>query len=149
MKYTINIIDSTEEEEIILNLHKVDGELLNHLEELHSPRQEIFAHLNEHIHRVKLSNIFYFESIDNRVFVYTKKDVLEMKKKLYQLEDEFQMNQNIIRISKSMIINLDKLVSVSPIIGGRMEGHLENGERIIISRNYVKNLKQALGLENE
>ncbi|WP_370775305.1 LytTR family DNA-binding domain-containing protein [Anaerobutyricum hallii] len=50
------------------------------------------------------------------------------------------------RISKSMIINLDKIRHISPALGGRFEALLDNDEKVIISRQYVPILKDKLGV---
>ena len=45
-----------------------------------------------------------------------------------------------------MIINLRKVKQVQYEIGGRMRAELLNGEEIIISRSYVKEIKRRLDL---
>ena len=50
------------------------------------------------------------------------------------------------KITKSMILNLDKIRHLSPAFGGRFEALLENEEKVIISRQYVPVLKERLGL---
>ena len=37
-----------------------------------------------------LEDIYYFEAVDNKVFLYLEKEVYETKLKLYELEDIFQ-----------------------------------------------------------
>ena len=86
-----------------------------------------------------------FEAIDNKVFAYGRKNVYEVKEKLYQLE-ELLGSVPFMRASKSMIINLDKIRYLSPAFGGRFEALLENQEKVIISRQYVPVLKERLGL---
>ena len=44
----------------------------------------------------------------------------EVKEKLYQVEELSEMLP-FMRISKSMIINLDKIRHISPALGGRFE----------------------------
>ena len=89
--------------------------------------------------------VFYFEYVDTKVFVYCRSQVYEIKKKLYELE-EMLPAQDFIRINKATILNLNKISSLSPTLGGRFEASLKNGEKIIISRQYVNALKEALGL---
>lgn len=50
------------------------------------------------------------------------------------------------RASKSTIINISKIESVSPIFYGKFEALLQNGEKIFISRQYVPVFKKKLGL---
>ena len=46
-----------------------------------------------------------------------------------------------------MIVNLRKIRNVSAEPGGRMVAVLLNGERVIISRSYVKEIKRRLGIQ--
>ena len=50
------------------------------------------------------------------------------------------------RCSKAMILNLAKVRSVAPSLNGRFEARLTNGESVIISRQYVPDLKKRLGM---
>ena len=45
-----------------------------------------------------------------------------------------------------MIVNLDKIDSLAPVFGGRFEAILENGYKVVVSRNYLNELKERLGL---
>ena len=43
-----------------------------------------------------------------------------------------------------MLVNLMKIRSIQPAFNGRFTAVLHSGEKVIISRNYVKALKAAL-----
>ena len=45
-----------------------------------------------------------------------------------------------------MIVNIEKILHISPALGGRFEALLENDEKVIISRLYVPILKNRLGV---
>ena len=92
---------------------------------------------------VPVMDLFYAESVDDRLFLYTASDSYEIRMKLYELEDLLK-NKSFLRISKSMIVNLMKISSVRPALNGRFSAVLKNGEEIIISRKYVPALKQTL-----
>jgi len=99
--------------------------------------------LDERIYQFNLSNVFYFEAVDERVFAYTKARSFELKIRLYELENAYA-DKHFIRCSKSFIINLMKLESISPALNGRFTAHMKNGEKIIISRQYVPEVKRAV-----
>lgn len=99
--------------------------------------------MNEQIYQFKLSDVFYFEAVDERVFAYTNKYSFELKIRLYELENAYS-DKHFVRCSKSFIINLMKLESISPALNGRFTAHMKNGEKIIVSRQYVPNLKRAV-----
>ncbi|HCO18691.1 LytTR family DNA-binding domain-containing protein [Gudongella oleilytica] len=97
----------------------------------------------EQIFQFELSDVFYFEAVDERVFAYTKANVYELKIRLYQLEDAYS-DRHFIRCSKSFVINLMRLDSISPALNGRFYANMKNGEKIIISRQYVSALKNIV-----
>ena len=45
-----------------------------------------------------------------------------------------------------MIVNLKKIKTVKSDLSGRMEATMLNGEKIVISRSYVKEIKRRLDL---
>ncbi len=69
----------------------------------------------------------------------------ETKEKLYVLEKELP-SSSFFRANKAVIVNLDTIKSIAPAFGGRYEAILYNGYKVIISRNYVAELKTILGL---
>lgn len=91
-----------------------------------------------------LTKIYYFDSVDNHTFVYTKDRCFETKYRLYELES--MLPYDFFRCSKSMIINIRKIESVKAEINARMRAVMLNGEAVIISRSYVKDLKGRLGI---
>jgi len=132
------------EERIIVQCHNISPELLNMLNSLKTPSNMLVAYIDNEIHRVNPSDIFYFEAVDKKTFIYCERDVYESKLKLYELE-ELAM-KDFFRISKSVIINLSKIKSLIPSFSGRVEAVLTNKEKVIISRQYVSELKEALGI---
>ena len=98
---------------------------------------------DERIYQFNLSDVFYFEAVDERVFAYTKARSYELKIRLYELENAYA-DKHFIRCSKSFVINLLKLESISPALNGRFTAQMKNGEKIIISRQYMPEMKRAV-----
>ena len=94
-------------------------------------------------YEVPMPDIFYIEAVDNKVFLYTQKQVYETRQKLYELE-ELLREKYFLRVSKSLLLNLMKVRSIKPALNGRFTAVLQSGEEIIISRKYVPELKKAL-----
>lgn len=65
--------------------------------------------------------------------------------KLYEFEYETK-GTSFFRASKSLVINADKIDSIKPSLSGRFEVILQNKERLIVSRQYVRILKRMIGL---
>ncbi|MCJ8007128.1 LytTR family DNA-binding domain-containing protein [Lederbergia wuyishanensis] len=145
MKISIEEINKELEEEILIRCHEVDEEIYEVVNKLKTDILTILGYQNDRVHRIKLSDIYYFEAVDGKVFSYCKDSVYEVKQKLYELE-ALCKEKNCFRASKSTILNIAKISSIYPSISGRFEAVLDNGERAVISRQYVPVLKNMLGL---
>lgn len=145
MKVSIEEISKEQEEEIVIRCHEVNDEILKLLNKLKSERPVLLGYDENNIHRLRIEDVYYFEAVDNKVFIYCKKKVFESKQKLYELEETFR-GKRFFRASKSIIINLAKISFVRPSLSGRFEAKLDNGEKVSVSRHYVPILKKMLGL---
>ncbi len=143
MKITIEELKAGEEEEIIIKTNGMDEQLLQLIYNVKMKTSRITGLKNERIYVIAPKDIYYIEAVDNKVFIYTKDSVYESKQKLYEYEAQFQ-NTDFFRASKSVILNKGKIKSLSPAFNGRMEALLLNGEKVIISRQYVTVLKRML-----
>ena len=92
---------------------------------------------------IPVSDVCYIEAVDNKMFLYTVKQVYETRQRLYELE-ELLKEKYFLRVSKALLLNLMKVRSIKPALNGRFTAVLQNGEEIIISRKYVPELKAAL-----
>lgn len=145
LKISIEEISIELEEEILIRCHEIDEEIHEIVSNLKNETFIILGYQNDRIHRINLRDIYYFEAVDGKVFLYCKDNVFEVKHKLYEL-DELCKGKNCFRASKSIILNIAKISSVHPSFSGRFEAVLDNGERAVISRQYVPVLKNMLGL---
>ncbi|MBS4175235.1 LytTR family DNA-binding domain-containing protein [Bacillus sp. FJAT-49736] len=145
MKISIEEISKELVEEILIRCHEVDEEIHEIVSKLKTETHTILGYQNDIVHRINLRDIYYFEAVDGKVFLYCKDNVFEVKHKLYELE-ELCKDKNFFRASKSTILNIAKISSVHPSFSSRFEAMLDNGERAVISRQYVPILKKMLGL---
>ena len=63
--------------------------------------------------------------------------------RLYEVENAYR-SCHFIRCSKSVVLNLMLLDSISPSLNGRFTAHMKNGEKLIISRQYAPVLKDYI-----
>lgn len=145
MKVTIIDTGPNEEEEIIIKCSHVSEDMMRLINWLKTGNSKLTVYKDGEIFFVEPEEVFYFESVDQKVFAYCKTDVYEVKSKLYELLEELP-ERDFIRASKSFIVNLNQIKSLSPAFGGRYEALLKNQEKIIISRQYVPVLKEKLGV---
>lgn len=133
------------EDEIIIRCRELDKELLSLIYAIERGRRRITGYSGRAMVQLVPADIYYFESVDNKVFAYCEKEIYEVKEKLYELETAYD-NTDFQRISKSVIVNISFIEAVLPMLGARLEAKLKNGESVIISRQYVPELKKKLGL---
>lgn len=94
---------------------------------------------------IDAADVLYFDTVDKRTFLYTQDDVLETPLRLYELEEQLS-GGSFFRASKSMIINISKISSLRPELSGKIEVTLSSAEKLYVSRQYVPELKNKLGL---
>lgn len=95
---------------------------------------------------VDLEEIFYFESMDKKVYLHTKEDELEVYR--YNLSElESSLPSFFARVHKSFIVNLKKVRRFSSWPGSRSYFlTLSNGKEIPIGKNYKSKIKKLLHL---
>ena len=144
MKLLIDQSPDNEEVEIIIKCGLIDTELEKLIAQIRLYSFSVSARRDGKQYNISLSDIYYFESVDNRTFVYTRDEVYQCDLKLYELEEQLTKT-NFVRISKSSILNIMVLESVRALLHGKMEAELSNGEMVVINRHYVdalmKNMK--------
>ena len=143
MKLEIRKIPENEPEMVEIRYHWITDEIQEIVSFVKSRQGQLSATRDGQRFKVPVMDLFYAESVDERVFLYTASDSYEIRMKLYELEDLLK-SKSFLRISKSMIVNLMKISSVRPALNGRFSAALKNGEEIIISRKYVPELKRIL-----
>ncbi|WP_163193591.1 LytTR family DNA-binding domain-containing protein [Clostridium thermarum] len=145
MKIIIDQSPNYEETEVIIKCSKVDEGVKRLISILKAPEEKIMGILNGVTHLIDPQDIFYFESVDKKTFIYTEAQVLETHLRLYELEEKLG-KQDFFRASKSTIINISRIKKLSPRFNGRLDVLLENDEKLVVSRQYVPVLKEILGL---
>ena len=93
--------------------------------------------------KLPLNEILYFEADAEQVFAYTREEIYNVKLRLYQVE-EISHPAGIIRVSKSHLINVQKIESVRPALNSRLYVKMLNGEEVLVSRKYAHALKDAI-----
>ena len=143
MKVTVDIIDKAKEEQVQIQCYALSRDVTEIADFIKAKDASLLGYENAQIYQICLNDIFYVESVDNRVFSYLEKSVYELKYKLYEFESLYKGRQ-FFRCSKSVIVNLMKVECIKPALNGRFVAKLMNGEEVIISRQYVPALKRCL-----
>ena len=143
MNVLIEQVEKKSEELVLIRCQAVTDEV-REIEAFVKSRQGSLTGVAEaKQYEIAVTEICYIESVDGRTFLYTGDQVYESAYRIYELE-ELLKPKHFLRISKPMLVNLMKIQSLQPAFNGRFLAILRSGEKVIISRNYVKALKAAL-----
>ena len=129
--------------EILVRYNKMNDDVERILAILQSTSTRIKCTLNGSEKLVNVSDIYYFESVDKMTFVYCEQDVYRTELRLYQIVNDFS-HMGFVQISKSCVLNINILDSITPLLNSRMEATLKNAERLHVTRKYLENIKNAL-----
>ncbi|MBE0701297.1 MAG: LytTR family transcriptional regulator [Acholeplasmataceae bacterium] len=147
MKIRVEENEKNETLEVVIHCQKINHEVHEIQKALLYFDKTIIGKKDDRSYTLTPNDIFYFDSVDNKVFAYTKDDLFDVNLKLYQLET-LLINANFLRINKNTIVNTNKIKSFKSTLNGRMEAKLISDERLDISRMYVPKLKEMLGGKN-
>ena len=144
MKLSVEQIPHTGEEEVLIRCHDPGDKWVAAIQAVTAGEVTITGIQDGRLYRLKLSDVYYFEVVEGRSFLYCEDTVFACRQKLYEFE-ALCRGSMLFRCSKSMILNADKIQYVRPCVSGRFEATLENQEKVMISRQYGKQLKLLLG----
>ncbi len=143
MDVEIEQVGRERKEQVLIRCHAVTEEVREIAAFVKSRQGSLTGMKDSRQYEVAVSDIYYFESVDGKTFLYTKDQVYETSYRIYELESMLRP-KNFLRVSKSMLLNLMKIRSIQSALNGRFAAVLLSGEEVIISRSYVKGLKAAL-----
>ena len=143
MRVTVERIGREKEDQVLIQCHEVT-ESIREIERFVKLRQEkLEGYDADRMYCIPLSDVYYAEAVDNRLYIYTEKNVYELKMKLYAFEENYCSGE-FFRCSRTAVVNLMRVSYLRPGLNGRLSARLTNGEDIIISRKYVNALKARL-----
>ncbi|GJM78528.1 hypothetical protein HMSSN139_10240 [Paenibacillus sp. HMSSN-139] len=90
MKITIESVPAGNEPEIIIRWNEPDETLLQLIYSLKSHPRKLIGTRELQIHILNPKDVYYFESVDNRVFIYCREQVYESRLRLYEIEAEYE-----------------------------------------------------------
>ena len=138
------VIDKNREEEILVYAHAQTPlvEEIKHLVE--EELREWIGYRDKVAMRLNLADICCFSVENNKVYAHMEKERLQIKLRLYQLEEK--LDQNFVKINQSCIANIKQIERFEVAIGGALGVVFKNGHRDYVSRRNLKTVKERLGL---
>ncbi len=115
--------------------------------ETHPPhlQETIFIQKDNSLHKVPLENILLFESEGRKTIAVMKSGRYEIKKTLAQLEEEFSQ-KNYLRVSKSALVNLSKVISITPDTDRTLIATLTGKVTVRVSRKHATTFKEKVNI---
>lgn len=145
LKIEINVNEEYKDTEIKISCARLTPDIEKILATLRMLNRQLTVDKEGETYLLDVSGVIYAESIDRKTFVYTEKEVYESNIKLYELEQQLG-ECGFFRANKSCVVQLKCIRSLKMDINRKIRATLDNGEQIMISRQYAEQLKRKLGV---
>ena len=141
MKITIEEREAAQDIEVTIVCVRVDRRVLDIAARLRMLDRKVTG-----TRVLSAEDVLFIESVDKHTFIYTADTVLETGLRLYEMEGRLA-DCDFLRIAKGCIVNFRAITALKPDVNGRIIATLENGEQVVISRQYAPDVKSKLGLK--
>lgn len=143
MKLRVNKDPEARETEISVRCSKVDARLERLIHYISQYTYTFQAKTETGVCFVPAEDVCYIDSADGKTFLYLEHEVLGCAESLTELEKKLA-DAAFVRISKNCIVNVSYLKQVNPLWNHRLEAVLTSGEKLIVTRHYIENLKEKV-----
>ena len=99
---------------------------------------------NERI-MIPVEDIIYIETFGHNVEVYTKENTYQATDRLYKIMNQLNP-EKFLRISNSVVIQKDKIKSISSTLSMKFILTMSNGKRVDVTRSYYYIFKDSFGI---
>lgn len=145
MKVSVDISPAYTETAVIIQTNKMTQDIQRLMDMFTASDTPITAWRNEEdVIILKTEDIYMVRVENGNTMLYCKTEVYRSRRRLYELLE--QMGRSFMQISKSAIVNLSHIDSVEPGFSGTLLLKMKNGEKEYVSRKYLPDFKQYLGL---
>ena len=84
------------------------------------------AFLDDRQIRIALSDVYYLENVDRKVFLYTHGDVYRLDASMTEI-DRITEDSDLVRISRTCVMNTVHLTEIRQLKNSHLEAMLDNG----------------------
>lgn len=142
MKITLQKIENGTEE-VIIKYHAMTEQIDSIINYINRQEEKWVVCKDGQQFVISPQNVIYLESVDGITYLYTDEDVYRTGLSLAAAEAAY-MEEGYFRCSKSMVINIYRIQKLKSEPGNRIDAMMDNGEHVIISRRYAKELRSIL-----
>ena len=145
LKIRIEMFEGVQEE-VVIRCREITPEIIR-LQQLLSGQSDrsnqFLVYKGDTEYYLNVNDIIFFETEGNAVMAHTRDDVYETRRKLYELEE--LLGGRFQRISKSAIVNVDKVYSIKRNVTSSSAIEFQGTHKqIYVSRAYYKVLREKL-----
>lgn len=108
-------------------------------------QNRVVVKYGNHIRIIPATDIYYFESYDDYVKIYTENECFLKKKTMAYFETSFSVAE-FVRVHRSYLVQLKQIHKIEPFEKNGYVAILKNGKKIPLSRSGYIRLKEVLGL---
>jgi DNA-binding LytR/AlgR family response regulator len=130
------------EDYIDLYYRQETGEIKDLLQYVNS-RSTLYGKTERGQTKVMPQEIYYIESVDKKTFLYLEKEVVQIEHSLQDL-DSLLGSSGLVRINKSVLVNIYHIRKVIADINMRLCLIMENSEKLSVNRTYKKSFMKYL-----
>lgn len=142
MKITLEQI-SEGTDEVIFKYHQMSSEIEEIVNYIERQRETLVGIKDGEKCVLKPQDVIYMESVDSVTYLYTETEVYKSNMTLLAAETTYS-DEGYFRCSKSMVINIYRIQKLKSMAGNRIDATMDNGEHVVISRAYAKELRSVL-----
>ncbi len=146
MKIRIEIVDGSEEDEVIIKCGRVDDtiqKIHDYIAEQSKTGARIAFFKENREFYFSVDMVLFFETEGEHVYAHTANDAYLIKYRLYELEEI--LPRNFIRAAKSTIVNILQVYSITRNLTSSSPVSFKNShKRVYVSRYYYSELRRRL-----
>lgn len=142
MKVSIETDKDIKEIYIVIYCNEVTDEIYTLSNELQKRTTNVLVEDYGKTVILKLKDIYLIRVENSETIVYGKEKHYQINKRLYEVEEI--LDEDFVRISKSSVINSNRIDYLEPALGGLAKVVLINGMVEFISRKYYREFKKLM-----
>lgn len=146
MKITINTNSHVNETDVIINCNELTSDIKKIISMIQILNKQVTGISDGETYLLDAQIILYVEVVDKKVFIYTSDKIYETNLKLYELEAQLA-DVGFFRMNKSTLVNLKHVSALKAEFDRRIIVTLNNGEKLIVSRQFAEGFKKRLGVK--
>lgn len=146
MKLTIHLDENIKETEVSIRARERDNEveqLVSCIQRNKTESDLILGYDSCGAIPLSIEDIHYFYTESKKVYANSKKGILQVKKRLYELEE---LGGDFLRISNDQIVRIKEIEKIDLKYSGTIMVQLKNGDELYVSRRYMSKVRTAFGL---